>query len=156
MCSVSCACRHSVSTLQVADVHEVQHLAELRDLKVLWLSDNPCAECLDYRARVVAALPALQKLDNVDISAPDRRSASRISVTPQVRWHRTSLLSPAVRLTSYRIRLSSRRATSLSSRTPRHHRPRPEHLARPCPAQRHPRRCLELTAIAATRRLRLP
>ncbi len=38
--------------LQVAEVTEVQWLAHLPDLRVLWLSDNPCAEISSYRQKV--------------------------------------------------------------------------------------------------------
>lgn len=37
---------------QVADMTEVQWLAKLPDLRVLWLSDNPCAETPNYRHKV--------------------------------------------------------------------------------------------------------
>ena len=37
---------------QVADMTEVQWLAKLPDLRVLWLSDNPCAETPSYRHKV--------------------------------------------------------------------------------------------------------
>ena len=37
---------------QVGDVIEVQWLAKLPDLRVLWLSDNPCAETPSYRQKV--------------------------------------------------------------------------------------------------------
>ncbi|KNC47603.1 uncharacterized protein AMSG_11723 [Thecamonas trahens ATCC 50062] len=35
----------------VADLAEVEHLATLSHLRVLWLWDNPCADTPDYRAR---------------------------------------------------------------------------------------------------------
>ena len=38
--------------VQIPDVSEVSHLANLQDLRVLWLSDNPCAQNPDYRAKV--------------------------------------------------------------------------------------------------------
>lgn len=39
----------------------------LRDLKVLWLADNPCTKLPHYRAFVVANLPGLENLDNVAV-----------------------------------------------------------------------------------------
>lgn len=40
---------------QVADVTEVEWLAKLPALRVLWLSDNPCAETPGYRHKVRSA-----------------------------------------------------------------------------------------------------
>jgi hypothetical protein len=39
----------------------------LEQLRVLWLSDNPCCQLPHYRAFVVAQLPQLESLDNVPI-----------------------------------------------------------------------------------------
>lgn len=50
----------------------------LPHLKVLWLSDNPCAEAPDYRSFVIAQLPSLEKLDNLDIMQEERKSAQHI------------------------------------------------------------------------------
>ena len=54
--------------LQVATVEDVACLCVLDSLRILWLSDNPCAQEPGYRKRVIKMLPALRKLDNVDIS----------------------------------------------------------------------------------------
>lgn len=71
---------------EVADLAEVYHLAGLQDLRVLWLSDNPCAELPQYKATVLKILPQLQKLDNDDLSGAERevptRRASAASATP--------------------------------------------------------------------------
>ncbi|KXZ49111.1 hypothetical protein GPECTOR_23g41 [Gonium pectorale] len=53
----------------VRDLNEIQHLVNLKDLKVLWLSDNPCADHPNYKQFVARALPQLQKLDNDDLSS---------------------------------------------------------------------------------------
>lgn len=44
-----------------------RYLMTLRDLKVLWLADNPCTKLPHYRAFVVANLPGLENLDNVAV-----------------------------------------------------------------------------------------
>lgn len=49
----------------ITELAEIRHLRDLQKLKNLWLADNPCAECDDYRLTVIRALPQLQKLDNV-------------------------------------------------------------------------------------------
>lgn len=60
-------------SLQVADLSHLQSLAQLPELSVLWLSDNPCAQTTTYRKTVIAKLPSLQKLDNQEISDKERR-----------------------------------------------------------------------------------
>ena len=40
---------------EVADLHEVRYLQQLKHLRVLWLSDNPCADTPDYRHTCVPA-----------------------------------------------------------------------------------------------------
>ena len=45
---------------------------------MLWLCDNPCAEVPGYRARVVLALPRLEKLDNEEITEREREEAAAV------------------------------------------------------------------------------
>ena len=49
----------------VEDLRDVHYLKKLERLRVLWLSDNPCAQRDNYRMTVLRTLPNLQKLDNV-------------------------------------------------------------------------------------------
>ena len=45
-------------------------------MKVLWLSNNPCAEDNpNYRKHVISVLPHLTKLDNVEVSSDEREQA---------------------------------------------------------------------------------
>ncbi|GFR44227.1 hypothetical protein Agub_g5417, partial [Astrephomene gubernaculifera] len=53
----------------VRDLGEIQHLAGLKELRVLWLSDNPCAEHPHYKQFVARTLPHLHKLDNEDLTS---------------------------------------------------------------------------------------
>lgn len=64
----------------IFDLTEVRHLRGLRHLKVLWLSDNPCATLPGYRAYVLHHLPNLGKLDSEDVTDDDRRQAARVNV----------------------------------------------------------------------------
>ena len=58
---------------QISDLNEIRYLSDLPNLRVLWLSNNPCAENnSDYRKIVISILPNLQKLDNVEISQEER------------------------------------------------------------------------------------
>ena len=47
----------------VKNLADIQHLAGIKCLKILWLSDNPCAETHEYRATVIQHLPNLEKLE---------------------------------------------------------------------------------------------
>jgi hypothetical protein len=58
---------------------ELAYLQELTNLRVLWLSDNPCSQSHDYRETVLRYLPNLQKLDNVAVSSEEVRQACRKS-----------------------------------------------------------------------------
>lgn len=62
----------------LADLAEIRHLQHLPQLKVLWLTDNPCASHPNYREQVLASLPSLVKLDGQDVAVavngPARRS----------------------------------------------------------------------------------
>ncbi|KAL3151916.1 hypothetical protein ABBQ32_001046 [Trebouxia sp. C0010 RCD-2024] len=91
---------------QVADMTEVQWLAKLPDLRVLWLSDNPCAETPNYRHKVLHLLPKLIKLDNDDVTAEER------SEKPQTVQHATEphpSANPA--------QLSAEQPTAIASQT---------------------------------------
>mmetsp|Transcript_12856 Transcript_12856/g.17566 ORF Transcript_12856/g.17566 Transcript_12856/m.17566 type:complete len:221 (+) Transcript_12856:113-775(+) len=60
---------------EVRVLDELDHLISLSSLRVLWLVDNPCADVPDYRARVIAKLPQLHKLDHNNISEDERQRA---------------------------------------------------------------------------------
>ncbi|GAX84550.1 hypothetical protein CEUSTIGMA_g11971.t1 [Chlamydomonas eustigma] len=62
---------------EVADVSELQYLSGLNNLKILWLSDNPCSEHPYYRQLAIRVLPSLEKLDNIEVTDQERQQASR-------------------------------------------------------------------------------
>lgn len=62
----------------ISELSEVKFLSKLRDLKVLWLWDNPCAESVSYRQTVISLLPRLSKLDNQSVTAEERSQATRL------------------------------------------------------------------------------
>jgi hypothetical protein len=62
---------------EVADVSELQYLRTLKNLKILWLSDNPCSEHPYYRQLAIRVLPSLEKLDNMEVTDQERQQASR-------------------------------------------------------------------------------
>eukprot|EP01063_Lacrimia_lanifica_P021324 TRINITY_DN2862_c0_g1_i1.p2 TRINITY_DN2862_c0_g1~~TRINITY_DN2862_c0_g1_i1.p2 ORF type:complete len:204 (+),score=58.34 TRINITY_DN2862_c0_g1_i1:273-884(+) len=83
---------------EIADLDEVQHLKGLPKLKILWLSDNPCAGSATYRAYVIRSLPQLEKLDNVDISEEEKRNSARMPQSgfegPEANYRRGGAPSP--------------------------------------------------------------
>mmetsp|Transcript_41345 Transcript_41345/g.89382 ORF Transcript_41345/g.89382 Transcript_41345/m.89382 type:complete len:567 (+) Transcript_41345:107-1807(+) len=64
----------------VSDLAEVQHLAALPNLRVLWLNDNPCSDLRHYRPYVLHHLTGLRKLDSQDVTDEERREAAGFSV----------------------------------------------------------------------------
>ena len=63
----------------ICDLQEVAHLSRLQNLRVLWLSHNPCADHPYYRPYVVRKLPALIKLDNAEVKKEERAAATRLN-----------------------------------------------------------------------------
>lgn len=59
----------------VCDLNEIFNLQNLKSLKVLWLSDNPCAQENIYRPFIIKTLPQLVKLDSQEISEEERKQA---------------------------------------------------------------------------------
>ena len=52
----------------IADLREVNYLANLKYLRVLWLWDNPCSDHPLYRPFIIKMIPNLVKLDNTAIT----------------------------------------------------------------------------------------
>jgi hypothetical protein len=53
---------------QIANLAEIYYLKKLKKLRILWLADNACANCVNYRQTVLRNLPQLQKLDNTTVT----------------------------------------------------------------------------------------
>ena len=64
----------------IIDLRDVVYLQKLPSLKVLWLSNNPCAEHDLYRIYVIKMLPGLIKLDNAEITQEERNQARTFNV----------------------------------------------------------------------------
>ena len=60
---------------EIQDISELQYLAPLKSLKVLWLSDNPCADHPSYRQLAIRVLPSLEKLDSIEVTEQERQQA---------------------------------------------------------------------------------
>jgi len=61
---------------EISDLSEILHLRHLRQMRVLWLSDNPCAVMPHYRQYVLHHLPGLKKLDSQDVTEEERQHAN--------------------------------------------------------------------------------
>jgi len=59
----------------ICDLGEILHLKGLRNMRVLWLGDNPCATIPHYRQYVLHHLPNLEKIDSQDVTDDERRVA---------------------------------------------------------------------------------
>ena len=54
-------------------------MARLPNLRVLWLSHNPCADHPYYRPYIVRKLQSLVKLDNAEVKKEERAAAARLN-----------------------------------------------------------------------------
>lgn len=61
----------------IRDISEIACLKNLPKLRVLWLSDNPCADAEQYRMTVLRNLPSLTKLDTVVVEEGEVLEAAR-------------------------------------------------------------------------------
>ncbi|XP_064643961.1 cilia- and flagella-associated protein 410-like [Lineus longissimus] len=63
---------------QISNLSEICYLQECPNLRVLWLSDNPCAIGDLYRSTVLRTLPNLEKLDNIAIQEDEKNEAVEV------------------------------------------------------------------------------
>ena len=56
----------------VDDLDEIEHLVPLKNLKIMWLAENPVAAIAGYRMHVIRTLPQLEKLDNIEITFEEK------------------------------------------------------------------------------------
>ncbi|KAL0228751.1 hypothetical protein GEMRC1_013371 [Eukaryota sp. GEM-RC1] len=69
---------------KVSDLKQIRFLRELKNLRVLWMCSNPCAEKDIYRLYIIHYLPQLTKLDNSDISDEERKAAATLDIPPSL------------------------------------------------------------------------
>lgn len=62
----------------ITDVHQVLHLSRLPFLSSLNMSENPISSDPNYRRFLIAALPNLVRLDDMDIMQREREDAERL------------------------------------------------------------------------------
>ncbi|XP_046575320.1 cilia- and flagella-associated protein 410-like [Haliotis rubra] len=79
---------------------DIQYLKKLPKLRVLWLSENPCAAGENYRMTVLKTLPNLQKLDNkavteeeINLALDEGEDLHTLPLTPPATQPIKSLLS---------------------------------------------------------------
>lgn len=62
---------------EIQSLSEIKYLTGLKELRVLWLCGNPCvATETNYRLKVIALLPQLEKLDSLNVTEHERLRAS--------------------------------------------------------------------------------
>lgn len=61
---------------RISDWRELEYLRGLKELRVLWISENAIAETPNYRMAIISILPQLYKLDDVNVSAEERMEAT--------------------------------------------------------------------------------
>lgn len=60
---------------QIQDLSQIEYLKNLKELKVLWVSDNPVDQHPNYRIEVIKMLPYLYKLDEDNVTPDERMEA---------------------------------------------------------------------------------
>ncbi|BFZ22615.1 hypothetical protein BsWGS_25654 [Bradybaena similaris] len=60
-----------VRTNNIQHLSDIHYLKNLKKLRSLWLSENPCANRDNYRLAVLKVLPNLHKLDNVVVTGEE-------------------------------------------------------------------------------------
>lgn len=65
---------------EISDINQVDYLKNLKKLRILWLSENPCCADSKYRLKVINKLPQLNKLDDVVITPEEKRVAQTIEI----------------------------------------------------------------------------
>jgi hypothetical protein len=56
---------------KISALKEVEYLSNLKKLKILWLGENPVADCPIYRSAVIKMVPWIERLDNTMVSAEE-------------------------------------------------------------------------------------
>ncbi|OAF72192.1 hypothetical protein A3Q56_00007 [Intoshia linei] len=60
----------------IAEIDDLKYIAHLKNLEILWLSQNPCTFIENYRLKVINILPQLSVLDNKSITKSERIEAN--------------------------------------------------------------------------------
>lgn len=63
---------------KITELDEILHLRNLKNLQVLWLSENPVAKDPNYRLFCIKHLPFLQKLDDKNVTPEEKEMAMNI------------------------------------------------------------------------------
>ncbi|XP_046682116.1 uncharacterized protein LOC124368787 isoform X2 [Homalodisca vitripennis] len=79
----------------IRDLNQICYLQRLPALSTLWLAENPCASSPGYRLAVLKALPNLEKLDDVAVTAEERTEAQRQGTYLPHPDHADSYIEPA-------------------------------------------------------------
>ena len=64
----------SLAKNSISDLREINYLSTCRNLRKLWLKDNPISNRLDYRIQVIKILPNLMYLDDEEVTPDERQN----------------------------------------------------------------------------------
>lgn len=64
----------------ISSIHEVRYLTNLRNLRKLWLGENPIAEMHNYRLMVIQLAPQIDTLDNLQVTPDERDKAQFVEI----------------------------------------------------------------------------
>eukprot|EP00658_Telonema_sp_P-2_P029445 TRINITY_DN22403_c0_g1_i1.p1 TRINITY_DN22403_c0_g1~~TRINITY_DN22403_c0_g1_i1.p1 ORF type:complete len:122 (+),score=33.15 TRINITY_DN22403_c0_g1_i1:168-533(+) len=67
---------------EIASFDEVRKLSRLKNLRTLWLADNPVAALPQYRYKVLQFCPKLEVLDTVEVTPQERAEAAKLPGLP--------------------------------------------------------------------------
>ena len=66
----------SLASNSINNFRELENLSSCRNLKKLWLRDNPISKIWDYRIQVIRYIPQLKYLDDQEITQDEREMAN--------------------------------------------------------------------------------
>ncbi|EJW82272.1 hypothetical protein WUBG_06814 [Wuchereria bancrofti] len=64
---------------EISSLNELEHLRNLKLLKILWIDENPCTADNKHRAKVLRILPNLTRLDDKPVTIDELLNATEIN-----------------------------------------------------------------------------
>jgi cilla- and flagella-associated protein len=101
-----------VHVLQVSSLEELRYLSGLSSLRVLWLSDNPCAEEPHYHDAIRKHLTQLSKLDNICMQQLEQVQAGKTATNGPERASTSGKVQPEYTPLRFNATLASKRSCS--------------------------------------------
>nr|CDP93271.2 Bm3248 [Brugia malayi] len=64
---------------EISSLNELEHLRNLKLLRILWIDENPCTADNKHRAKVLRILPNLTRLDDKQVTIDELLNATEIN-----------------------------------------------------------------------------